>query len=339
MAKLKIGILSDIHANLPALQVVLAYLASKSVDAIWCLGDVVGYGPYPQECVAALSVYPLPLVQIDGNHECLVTGRHDSGQYSDSAKASLAWLQSQLPAEDLQKRPSKLGLVFDPRDGWRQAVEARVVVEQKPTTRVLSWRSRGLVRRFGDLAQYALLTGKVEPVFLTGCPTQQATRLVQRQLPGESPLVQLVHASLVGDSATEYLLPTAKEECVRQNFNGMAAGVCFFGHTHQPTHHWVDASGVHSASLILGDPVVFNPSVDLQNGVKRMLNPGSVGQPRDGDPRAACGILVISGDPNSTESRWVFTVSRKVYDIDQVVARFGELGLDEKNGQRLYGGR
>jgi len=48
----RIGLISDVHSNLPALQAVLDDM--RSVDAVWCLGDIVGYGPFPNECIDLL---------------------------------------------------------------------------------------------------------------------------------------------------------------------------------------------------------------------------------------------------------------------------------------------
>ena len=62
---MRIAVLSDIHANLPALEAVLEALGR--VDAIWNLGDVVGYGPHPDEVVARLR--ELGAVGVRGNHD------------------------------------------------------------------------------------------------------------------------------------------------------------------------------------------------------------------------------------------------------------------------------
>ena len=119
----------------------------------------------------------------------------------------------------------------------------------------------------------------------------------------------------------------------------METSVGFFGHTHIATHHWIgEDMDVHTEALELGQPVVFNPIADFRRGIRRLLNPGSVGQPRDGDPRASFAQLVINGDPSDEKTRWVFTVIRQKYDIDSVVARFEELGLPPRNGTRLRSG-
>src|SRR5512144_1744858 len=52
------GVLSDVHANLPALDVALAFLAGQDVDRFICAGDLVGYGPHPNECVERVLALP-----------------------------------------------------------------------------------------------------------------------------------------------------------------------------------------------------------------------------------------------------------------------------------------
>lgn len=69
---MKLGIISDIHANLPALRVCLDWLDEEGVDEIICLGDVVGYGPYPNECCDLLR--EREIVSVLGNHDGAITG-------------------------------------------------------------------------------------------------------------------------------------------------------------------------------------------------------------------------------------------------------------------------
>jgi len=54
---MRVAVISDIHGNLHALEAVLADIDSQAPDEIWCLGDVVGYGPRPNECVALALAY------------------------------------------------------------------------------------------------------------------------------------------------------------------------------------------------------------------------------------------------------------------------------------------
>lgn len=84
---MKVGILSDIHGNYPALQRILEFL-NKKVDELWCLGDVVGYGPFPEECVESSSSFSL---LIGGNHDFGVAGKVDLSDFSYEAAIACAW--------------------------------------------------------------------------------------------------------------------------------------------------------------------------------------------------------------------------------------------------------
>lgn len=88
---MKRAILSDIHANLEALDAVLADIADQNVDAIYCLGDMVGYGPNPRECVDRAMQF-----------QVCVLGNHDQGAlfdpegFSSGAERAIFWTRKQL---------------------------------------------------------------------------------------------------------------------------------------------------------------------------------------------------------------------------------------------------
>jgi diadenosine tetraphosphatase ApaH/serine/threonine PP2A family protein phosphatase len=85
----KIGILSDIHSNLEALEVSLHRLDSEAVERLYCLGDIVGYGANPNECVEKIRT--LCDVCVIGNHDDALIG-HTSIQYFNSyARAAIEW--------------------------------------------------------------------------------------------------------------------------------------------------------------------------------------------------------------------------------------------------------
>ena len=69
---MRIALLSDVHGNLPAFEAVLGDVEEQAVDEVWCLGDLVGYGAQPDECVA-LAREPCDLC-LAGNHDLVVTG-------------------------------------------------------------------------------------------------------------------------------------------------------------------------------------------------------------------------------------------------------------------------
>jgi predicted phosphodiesterase len=94
------GVVSDIHANLPALRAALSRLRAEGVDRWLCAGDLVGYGPQPNECVAELAA--LDPVCIAGNHELIALGELSGQRCSRRAKQSLDWTRNEL-AEDTRR--------------------------------------------------------------------------------------------------------------------------------------------------------------------------------------------------------------------------------------------
>jgi predicted phosphodiesterase len=109
---MRILIVSDIHANLTALEAVL--LEAGEVDATWCLGDLVGYGPDPNECIARIRQLP-GLVCVLGNHDAAVLDQIDMDTFNHEARISIEKLHSVLTTESLdflKKLPERA--VIDP---------------------------------------------------------------------------------------------------------------------------------------------------------------------------------------------------------------------------------
>lgn len=96
---MRIGLISDIHANLEALESVLKDLETQQVETIYCLGDVVGYGCDPIACLDLVKANcQLTLM---GNHEWVALGRLSIDQLNDSAGVSILWTREQLTDREL----------------------------------------------------------------------------------------------------------------------------------------------------------------------------------------------------------------------------------------------
>jgi predicted phosphodiesterase len=93
----RIALISDVHGNLPALESALAAIAEQEVDAIWCLGDLVGYGAQPNECVE-LAARSVELCLI-GNHDLVVIDRLDVSDFSQNAAVAAQWTKGELGEE------------------------------------------------------------------------------------------------------------------------------------------------------------------------------------------------------------------------------------------------
>jgi predicted phosphodiesterase len=205
-----VAILADIHANIEALTVALDYLKSKGIQRLICLGDVIGYGPNPRECLKLLFASE---VAIMGNHEEAVMFYGED--FNPKARASLEWTKDQLNSTEHDRTENY--------DMWNFLGTMQQVVED------------------GDV------------MYTHGSP-----RVPTR----------------------EYVVPAdAANEEKMQGIFGLIKRVCFIGHSHIP--HIYTSDNKHAS------PEKLNNAVDLRKLGERkvLINVGSVGQPRDGDPR------------------------------------------------------
>jgi len=104
----RIAVVSDIHANLHALEAVLADVDREPVDELWCLGDLVGYGPRPNECVDLTRARAT--VSLCGNHDLAVLGTIDIGEFAGDAATAARWTR---------------GVLDDPQRDWLARLEPR----------------------------------------------------------------------------------------------------------------------------------------------------------------------------------------------------------------------
>ncbi len=91
---MRIAVLSDVHANLHAVEAVLAEVDAGGFDAIWFLGDLVGYGPKPNECAALLQ--ERAAICLAGNHDLVVLGKIPIDAFAGEAAAAARWTQTVL---------------------------------------------------------------------------------------------------------------------------------------------------------------------------------------------------------------------------------------------------
>jgi diadenosine tetraphosphatase ApaH/serine/threonine PP2A family protein phosphatase len=86
---MRVAVISDVHANATALEAVLQDADDVGIDAVWCLGDTVGYGPQPNECCE--TVEARADVCLVGNHDLVVLGKLAFGDFNDEAAAAARW--------------------------------------------------------------------------------------------------------------------------------------------------------------------------------------------------------------------------------------------------------
>lgn len=97
---MRIGLISDIHANLQALEACLRALEARQIDRLICLGDVVGYGGQPQECCDLVRTHAE--LTVLGNHDAAVVGRMDYSYYRLPAREALSRHAQMLSATNLE---------------------------------------------------------------------------------------------------------------------------------------------------------------------------------------------------------------------------------------------
>jgi diadenosine tetraphosphatase ApaH/serine/threonine PP2A family protein phosphatase len=91
---MRVAVISDVHANEQALGVVLEEIDTWSPDAVWCLGDIVGYGPAPNRCCELVS--ERADVSLIGNHDLVALGTLDVQDFNEEAAAAALWTREEL---------------------------------------------------------------------------------------------------------------------------------------------------------------------------------------------------------------------------------------------------
>ena len=252
-----IALISDIHANLEAFDAVLEDIQNQDVKKIYCLGDVVGYGPNPRECIEYVQKHAT--FTLCGNHEEAVLFNADD--FNMKARRAIDWTREQLNSEENDKNKNY--------EIWDFLGELRKKVREDST------------------------------LYVHASP-RQATR--------------------------EYVLPKdvkdrVKMESIFDEFE--ESEICFVGHTHIP--------GVFTSDYHFH----YTKSIDNKYNIKtkpgkKLINIGSVGQPRDGDSRACYALF----DGETIEWR------RVVYDYEQTMKKIKAVdNLADGLATRLASGR
>lgn len=96
---MKLALISDIHANLAALEAVLHHLDAQAPDAVYCLGDLVGYGPQPNEVIDIIRARNIPCVE--GNHDAGATGHMPLEHFREPNRSVIDWTRKNLTPTNL----------------------------------------------------------------------------------------------------------------------------------------------------------------------------------------------------------------------------------------------
>jgi predicted phosphodiesterase len=247
---MRILVLSDLHANMTALSAALD-AAKGRWDRTVCLGDVVGYGPDPNEVTS--KIREMGATTIRGNHDKAVTEIMTTDDFNPVAKAAVVWTRAQLSPENF------------------------------------AW--------------------------LTALP----------QGPLEADGVVLVHGAFQDEDEYVFTPEQALEGLLDSTLQ-----VTFFGHTHHQGGFAFQDAQLEVLQLRPRATDSF-AALRIEPGKRYLLNPGSIGQPRDGDPRAG---FVIADLEHQVVEFW-----RVPYDISAVQERMRSARLPEALAQRLAVGR
>jgi len=247
---MRLLVLSDLHANLSALEASLS-AAEGSWDHVVCLGDVVGYGPDPNEVTSRIR--ELGAATIRGNHDKAATDLMPTDDFNPVAKMAVDWTRAQLSNENLD---------------W------------------LASLPQGPIEAEGVVLVHGAFQDEDEYVFT---PSQALEGLLDSTLP-----------------------------------------VTFYGHTHHQGGFSYQDSQLEVLQL---HPRAQEErcALRLDENKRYLLNPGSVGQPRDNDPRAGFAIADLA---NQVVEFW-----RVPYEIEMVQQRMRAARLPEPLVHRLSLGR
>ena len=243
-------VLSDIHANLQALEAVLAGSSAEGYDRVIVLGDLVGYGGDPDAVVERVRALD-PVVIVRGNHDKVASGLEDSSGFNAIARRAAIWTRESLSPENRQ--------------------------------------------------------------YLAALPAGPLTL---------NDAVLVCH----GSPEDEDLYIFNDRDALRA-LREASRPLCLFGHTHLP----IVVRLVDGTLELVARATQPETTVELGAGVKHLINPGSVGQPRDGDPRAAFAILDLGNQS--------IVLYRIAYAVEDAQARILQAGLPASLAHRLAVGR
>ena len=262
------AIISDIHSNLEALNAVLAFAKNLNIDKHYSLGDVVGYGANPNECVELVRNFDALIV---GNHTAAVLDEHSDyfEKARDCAAEAMSWTRRALDEKNMD-----------------------------------FLRSFEYVHRIGD---FVLSHGS--PV----CPEE--IRYVKDWAFEKPHLVNV-------EPEFQYL----QDE---------GAILLFYGHSHMPVMHLFygkdevrkELIKTHGAIDLKRKRPEYDESILFSRG---LINVGSVGQPRDGNPRAC---FVVYDD-----NRKIIEYHRVEYDVNTASEKILMAGLSSHLADRLFTG-
>lgn len=259
---MKIALFSDVHANLPALEAVLEDIDRRRPDMVLCLGDLVGYAPWPNEVVEAVRVRGIPII----------AGNYDEGVGLNSEDCGCAY------QTDEDERRGAESIAFT-NDAVTDAV--RMYLRALPRRLRIDFETP----RRKDAASLQLL---------------------------------MVHGS--PRRINEYLFEDRPDKSFFRMMQAAECDVMLFGHTHKPYHKQL------------------TENVDGDARLRHAINIGSVGKPKDGDPRACYVHLTIDPDRPADAAGLQVEFVRVEYDVERAASAIEKSSLPDAFAEMLRRG-
>jgi predicted phosphodiesterase len=314
---MKYAVLSDIHANLPSLVAVLDDAANQGVNledkAVWCLGDVVGYGPHPREALTFLREYADPRGWVLGNHDAMLADLVDGPARLGKEDQHTLLLENGAGAE-VTVRGKFLTL-----DEWRKTTNSPVenirmnhAAIQEDQELEKYWKKSFTLSRIGpkDLSRDGLQISIVH--------ASRAVPLSRYQYPWDDRTFLPTDLKLL-----EEHFPVSGQPRVQ-----------FYGHTHVPMLvRASNAAKVHTFSIC--PKKIWPQATHPLDSEYILINPGSVGQPRNLDPRA-CYCILDTAERTVTFRRVAYDWQETAHDLQagryspSLVERLPSARADEK---------
>lgn len=235
---MKIALFSDIHANLPALEAFFKDVDTHKPDAIYCLGDLVGYNIWPNEVINEIRRRGIPTI----------AGNYDFGIGRATNDCGCAYKTADEKANGSVSISYTNGLVNDDERQYLRTLPAHIRVE------------------------YQLNEDRLNLLLVHGSPRK----------------------------INEYLFEDREEKSMLRIMDDANADIVCFGHTHKPYHR------------------IMEQRMDGQSRYCHAVNIGSVGKPKDGDPRGSYVLLTINDDSTVADKDSISVAFvRFDYDIEK----------------------
>ncbi len=253
---MRIALFSDIHSNLPALEAFFKDLETTKPDAIYCLGDLVGYNIWPNEVINEIKKRGIPTI----------AGNYDFGVGRTSEDCGCAY------KSDEEKTMGSKSIAF--------------------TNQLIKSEERHYLR------------------------TLPAHIQLEYQLNKDHLFLLMVHGS--PRKINEYLFEDREVKSMLRIFETANADLLFFGHTHKPYHR------------------IFEYYIKGQTAFRHAINIGSIGKPKDGDPRGCYGLITLNEnsckfDKDSIKVEFI----RVAYDVEKAAKAIEESTLPNAYAEML----